>query len=221
MVDLGMYGAFQVDDVDKAQSDLPLINMFAKDVGEQLRIATDIEVLAYLFTGAHADNLGNTAGAISGDITLGVTNTPVTITSTNATEYIVWLNQVLDEANIPSEGRWCVVPASFCTALKTSDLKAANITGDSTGVIRTGLVGMVDRMKVYQNNNLPSGTGGGLASGETAIIAGTNEAATFAANITKTDTVKIPDSFGEYWRTLFVYGRAVVQSAALVNGVIN
>jgi len=75
-------------------------------------------------------------------------------------------------------------------------------------------------MKVYQNNNLPAGVAGGLAAGETAIIAGTNEGPTFAANITKTDTVKIPDSFGEYWRTLFVYGRSVVQPTALVNAIV-
>lgn len=221
MVDLGMYSAFQVDDVDKAQTDLPLINIFAKDAGERIRIETDREVLRYMSTGAAATNSGATAGAISGDIDLGITTAPVVITPANATEFIVLMNQVLDEANIPMEGRWCVVPAGFCTALKTSDLKAANITGDSTGVIRTGLVGMVDRMKIYQNNNLPSGVAGGLAAGETAIIAGTNEASTFAANITKTDTVKIPNSFGQYWRTLFVYGRGVVQDAALINAVVS
>jgi len=220
MVDLGMYAAFQIDDVDKAQSDLPLINMFAKDAGERIRIETDREVLAFMSDGAAATNKGATAGAISANINLGITTAPVAITATNATEFIVLLNQVLDEANIPMEGRWVVVPAGFCTHLKTSDLKAANITGDSTGVIRTGLIGMVDRMKVYQNNNLPAGVAGGLAAGETAIIAGTTEGPTFAANITKTDTVKIPDSFGEYWRTLFVYGRSVVQPTALVNAIV-
>lgn len=221
MVDLGMYAAFQVDDVDKAQSDLPLINMFAKDAGERIRINTDREVLSYMSTGAAATNKGATAGAISASIDLGITTAPVAITAANATEFIVQMNQVLDEANIPMEGRWCVLPAAFITALKTSDLKAANITGDSTGVIRTGLVGMIDRMHVYQNNNLPTGIAGGLAAGETAIIAGTQEAGTFAANITKTDTVKIPNSFGEYWRTLFVYGRAVVQDTALINAVVS
>jgi len=221
MVDLGMYSAFQIDDVDKAQSDLPLINLFAKDAGERIRIETDKEVLAYASTGAAATNKGATAGAITASINLGITTAPVAITAANATEFIVLMNQVLDEANIPMEGRWCVVPAGFCTALKTSDLKAANITGDSTGVIRTGLVGMVDRMKVYQNNNLPAGVAGGLAAGETAVLAGTNEASSFAANITKTDTIKIPNSFGEYWRTLFVYGRAVVQPTALVNAVVS
>lgn len=220
MVDLGMYSAFQIDDVDKAQSDLPLINMFAKDAGERIRIEIDREVLKYMSTGAATANKGGSAGAISGDINLGVTTTPVAITAGNATEFIVLMNQVLDEANQDMEGRWCVLPAGFCTALKTSDLKAANITGDASGVIRTGLIGMVDRMKVYQNNNLANGVNGGLAAGEFSVLAGTNEATSFAANITKTDTLKIPNSFGEYWRTLFVYGRAVVQPTALVNAVV-
>lgn len=221
MVDLGMYSAFQVDDVDKAQSDLPLISMFAKDAAERIRIETDKEVLKFMSTGADASNKGASAGAISGNIDMGITTSPVAITAANATEFIVQMNQILDEANIPSEGRWVVLPASFVAALKTSDLKAANITGDGTGVIRTGMVGMVDRMKIYQNNNLPNGVAGGLAAGETAVLAGTKEAGTFASNITKTDTLKIPNSFGQYWRTLFVYGRAVVQPTALINAVVS
>jgi hypothetical protein len=220
MVDLAMYTAFQVDDVDKVQSDLPLMNMFAKDAAERIRIATDIEVLEYLSTGAHASNKGATAGAISAGINLGVTTTPLVLTAANATEFVVQMNQVLDEANQNQEGRWCVLPAWVCTALKTSDLKAANITGDGTGVIRTGLIGMIDRMHVYQNNNLATGTAGGLASCEFGVLAGTNEAATFAAQITKSDTLRIPDSFGEYWRSLFVYGRAVVQPEALINAIV-
>jgi len=221
MVDLAMYSAFQIDDVDKAQADIGLINMFSKDAGERIRIEIDREVLLYLSTGADAANAGATAGALSASIDLGVTSTgPVAISATNATEFIVQINQVLDEANIPSEGRYVVIPAAFATALKTSDLKAANITGDPSGVIRTGLIGMVDRTKIYQNNNLAFGTDGGLEADEFSVIAGTTEASTFAANITKTDTLKIPDSFGEYWRTLFVYGRAVTQATALVNGVV-
>jgi hypothetical protein len=80
-------------------------------------------------------------------------------------------------------------------------------------VIRTGLLGQIDRTKVYQSNNLSRVTDG-LTYG-TYVIAGTREATSFAAQITKTDTLKIPDSFGEYWRSLFVYGRKVVQPTAL------
>ena len=104
MVDLGMYAAFQVDDVDRAQSDLPLINIFAKDAAERIRIETDREVLSFMSDGAAATNKGTTAGAISGNIDLGITTAPITITAANATEVIVLMNQVLDEANISIDG---------------------------------------------------------------------------------------------------------------------
>ena len=60
---------------------------------------------------------------------------------------------------------------------------------------------------------------GGEGSGDnvTRIIAGTKEATTFAAQISKIDQLQIPDSFGAYWRSLMVYGRSVVQDTALVN----
>lgn len=217
VIDQGIYTAFQVDDVEKAQADIEIVNMFAKDSGMRIKIETDREVMAYLALQAHADNAGATAGAISGSIDLGLitgAGGAIDITVDNAITKIVELNQVLDEANIPSEGRWVVLPAWYCALLKQGDLRRADVTGDGTGVIRNGLIGQVDRTMVYMSNQLLSATDGDT---ETSwyVQCGTKEAATFAAQVSKTDTLKIPDSFGEYWRTLFVYGRAVVQPQAL------
>lgn len=217
-IDQGVYSAFQVDDINKAQADIELVNMFAKDAALRIKIAVDVEVFAYIATLAHADNIGATAGAISGNVNMGAitgVGGAVDITSTTAIDKIVDVNQVLDESNIPSEGRWIVLPAWYCALLKKGDLKSADITGDSTGVIRNGLIGMVDRTMIYQSNNLLTATDG---DSETSwyIMAGTKEACTFASQVDKVDTLQIPDSFGEYWRTLFIYGRAVVQSSALV-----
>ena len=216
-IDQGVYSAFQVDDINKAQADIELVNMFAKDAALRIKINVDTEVLAYIATRADSDNAGLTAGAISGGIDLGLitgAGNSVDITTANAIEKIVDLNTVLDEANIPSEGRWVILPAWFCAMLKKGDLKAADITGDATGVIRNGVIGMVDRTTIYQSNLLHSATDG---DSETSwyVQAGTKEAATFASQVDKVDTLKIQDSFGEYWRTLFVYGRAVVQATAL------
>jgi len=217
LIDQGYYSAFQVDDVNKAQADIELVSLFAEDASHRIKIGVDKEVLAYIATRAATDNQGATAGAISGNVDLGVitgAGASEDITKDNAVEYIVDLNQVLDEANQPDEGRWVILPAWFCAMLKKGDLRAADITGDSTGVIRNGKIGMVDRTTVYMSNNLYSATDGDT---ETSwyVQAGTKEAATFAAQVDKVDTLKIPDSFGEYWRTLFVYGRSVVQPEAL------
>ena len=221
-IDQGYYSAFQVDDVNKAQADIELVNMFAKDAAQRIKIGVDKEVLAYIATRAAATNIGEFAGAISGDQSTYGTNLgdivgagkSVDITSTNAVDKIVDLNMVLDEANQPSEGRFALLPAWYCALLKKGDLQRADITGDATGVIRNGVVGMVDRTTIYQSNNLHSATDGDTEV-SWYVQAGTKEAATFASQVDKVDTLKIPDSFGEYWRTLFVYGRAVVQASAL------
>ena len=97
--------------------------------------------------------------------------------------------------------------------LKKGDLKAANITGDSTGVIRSGVVGMIDRTKIIQSNLLKTVTDGVQC---TYCMGGTKEATTFASQLTKTETLRIQDSFGDYMRGLAVYGREVVQPEALV-----
>lgn len=215
VIDKAKYVAFRVDDVDAVQTDIGLVNMFSQDASEKLKIAVDTEVLAYMATGAAAANKGATAGAISANINLGSAATnagSVAITAVNAVDQIVLMNQVLDEANQPSNGRFIVLPAWYCAMLKLGDLKRADITGDSSGVIRNGLIGMVDRTMIYQSNNLPHVTD---TNEIFTVIAGTKEATTFAAQISKTDTLQIPDSFGEYWRTLLVYGRSVLQSTAL------
>ena len=212
-IDQAKYLAFKIDDIDKAQSDLALINMWATDAAHQLKIAVDTNVLTYMVGKAQATyNIGIAAGKISGNINLGTTANAVQITSTNAVDKIVELGQVLDEQNIPSEGRFLVAPAWFCALLKLGDLKRADLTGDSTGVIRTGLIGQVDRFLIYQSNNLPTASDSGT---KYYIFAGTKEAMTFASQITKTETLRIQDNFGEYWRTLMVFGRKIVQDAAM------
>lgn len=189
------------------------MNKFSADAGERLKIAIDTDCLAYIQGKADAANRGTTAGALSGNINLGVDGTPLVITKTNATDIIVDINTVLDEANIPSENRYVILPAWFCALLKKSDLKQADITGDATGVIRSGVIGMVDRTKVIHSNLLPKGA---TTTDGFYCYAGTKEAMTFATQLTKTETLRIQDSFGDYMRGLAVYGREVVQPTSMV-----
>jgi hypothetical protein len=217
-IDQAKSWSFRLDDIDKVQSDLPLMDRFAADAGERLKIAIDQDCFEEVVGDADSSNKGNSAGAISGGIAMGATGTnggsAVSVTKTNATEKVVDANTVLDEANIPSENRWIVLPAWWCANLKKSDLKQADITGDGTGVIRSGVIGMVDRTKVIQSNNLYTATEGTATL--TYALAGTKEAMTFALQLTKTESLLIPTSFGTYMRGLAVYGRKVVQPTALV-----
>jgi hypothetical protein len=220
-IDQAFYTAFQIEDVEKVQSDVEMVNMFAKDASERVKIEVSREVLAYMSLLPAATNQGATAGAISADIDLGLilgVGASVTIDETNAIKKIVQLNQVLDEANIPSEGRWLTLPAWYCALLKLGDLRRVDVTGDSTGVIRNGLIGTVDNTMIYKTNGLLTATDGDTDL-STYVMCGTKEAASFAAQVTKTDTLKIQNAFGEYWRSLFVYGRAIVQDTAFASMV--
>ena len=116
----GKYWSFKIDDIDEVQTDVPLMNEWAADASERMKIVIDTDVLSYIAdfgTAGRVDaaNFGVTAGAISASIDLGTTSadgsTAVAITGGadgNAVDYIVYANQVLDEQNVPSEGRWIV-----------------------------------------------------------------------------------------------------------------
>lgn len=222
-IDQAMSWSFRLDDIDAVTTDLNLMNSFAADAGERLKIAIDLNVLTYVVGKADSNNKGTTAGLLSNNINLGVAGggngtTALSLTSENMTDFIVDCNTVLDEQNIPSENRWIVLPAWAVARLKKGDLKSADITGDGTGVIRSGVIGMVDRTKVIQSNNLYHVTEG---TAELFYpLCGTKEAITFALQLTKTETLRIPDSFGDYMRGLAVFGREVIQTVALVEGCV-
>ncbi len=198
------------------------MNLFVENAQKEMQVTIDTDCLLNWSTSADSDNMGSTAGVISGDVDLGVTNTPVTIdnagTNSNAVDFLLDLELVVREQNV-TEQMWVVVPNWYCSSMKAGDLRRADITGDGTGVIRSGLMGEVNGMTVYASNNLPSG--GGTATDETTVLAGTKEALTFALQLTESEVVRIPTSFGDYSRGLMVYGRSTPQPTALATGIIN
>lgn len=212
-----------IDDIDDLQSDLALVNEFTNAAAAQLAVEIDKEVLAYYASGPAAQNVGATAGALTGQINLGgalASSAGRSITggeAGTALQFILDANQVLDEQNIPSENRFIVLPSWYIAKLKSGVLRRADVTNDGTSVLRSGVVGMIDKFLVLRSNNLPwNGT-----YKNSQVLFGTKEALTFAMQLTKSETIRIPTSFGDYIRGLAVYGREVVQPKALGVGVVN
>jgi hypothetical protein len=217
LIDQGKYWAFQLDDVMDVQAAISMMGPWATNASEQLKIAVDTNCLAFILDKCAAENRGATAGAVSGNVNLGTVAAPVSITKANAIEYIVDLGQVLDEQSIPETGRKLVIPAWMAGQMKKSDLKAANITGDDTAVMRNGRIGMVDRFEVYVSNLLPNVTG---ATPSTTVYACTQAANTFAAQLTKTEQLRSQTTFGDLMRGLMVFGRACVNPVAMAQGQV-
>lgn len=216
-IDKGVYTAFQVNDVLQAQTDLNVIDMYSSDAAKQVNLKIDKEVLAYMPLQAAATNQGATSGAESASVDLGLiagAGASIVITKDNAITKIVEMGQVLDEAQIAEGSRWMTLPPWYCSMLKLGDLKRVDVTGDATGVIRNGLIGVVDGVKIYKSSQLLTATDGDTKT-SWYIMMGTNEAATFAAQLDKAESLMNPTDFGMYWRTLMIYGRKVVQDTAM------
>lgn len=214
LIDQGKYFAFNVYDVDKHQSDIGLMNEWSEDGSEQMKIAVDADILGAIFADAHAANAGANAGAISGDINLGTSAAPLTLTKSNIVDQIVDYGVVLDEQNVPESERAIILPAKACARIKTSELKDASLTGDGKSTLRNGKIGMIDRFTIYSSNNMS------YNSGKYDVIFCHKSALTFASQITNMETLKNPNDFGDLVRSLFVYGWEVIKPESMGHSVI-
>lgn len=228
-IDQAKYFNTILDDVMRQQSDLNLLSMWADDAAEQMKIVIDTAVLLGILNGATAvTNRGATAGKISAAINLGVTSTgPLSIVATapatgqvDILDCLLRLGQTLDEQNIPETGRWVVLPTWAATLIKKSELRQAYMSGDGTTILRNGRLGMVDRFTIYTSNLLPTGTAGNLAAGEYAIYAGHAHGLTFASQVSKVETLRSENTFGEILRGLQVYGYKVLDGTALTQAIV-
>jgi len=216
LIDKGKSWAFATNRVDEKQTDIKkYTEKWTEAASKDLKVAIDQDVLGDVYSSADSSNYGASAGAISGNINLGVDGgTSVQLSKSNVLDKIVECGQVLDEQNVPDEGRWLVVPAWMCSIIKLSDLKNTQITGDSVSPLRNGRIGEIDTFTVYKSNNLGTSTDGASATA-THVIFGTKHAITFASQLTENESIANPFAFGRYFRGLQVYGFKVVKPEAL------
>ena len=211
------------------------MNMFTEDAAKQLKISIEDEVFFNCFVteGPATANEGATAGAISAAYNLGTDTAPIDQSSAaNVLNAILRMSSVLDEQNVPEDGRWLVMTPFDRHLLMQSNLAQAYFTGDSSSTIRTGKIGMIDRFTVYVSNLLPRGaagkalvsgltdtaTGGTVSSAKVrrTMIAGTKAATSFAMTVNKTEPLRNQTDFGDIVRGLAVFGRKTVKPEALV-----
>jgi hypothetical protein len=233
-VNKGKYFGVQVNDVLDYQADMNLMNMFTEDAAKQLKIAIENEVFfnSFVTSGAATGNYGATAGKISAAYNLGTDTTPIDqATPQNVLNTILRMATVLDEQNVPEDGRFLIISPYDRQLLMQSTIAQAYFTGDQSSTIRTGKIGMLDRFSVYVSNLLPRGeagkalvaglsatSGGGAVTNAKARrtrIAGTKAAVSFAMTINKTEPLRNQTDFGDIVRGLAVYGRKVVKPEAL------
>jgi hypothetical protein len=238
-VNKGKYFGVQVNDVLAYQADMNLMNMFTEDAAKQLKIAIENEVFfnSFVTEGPSSANKGATAGQISAAYNLGTDTTPIDqATPENVLKAILRMSTVLDEQNVPEDGRFLILSPYDRHLLMQSSIAQAYFTGDQSSTIRTGKIGMLDRFSVYVSNLLPRGEAGkalvaGLSATSTGgavtnakarrlMVAGTKHAMSFAMTVNKTEPLRNQTDFGDIVRGLAVYGRKVVKPQALVTTIV-
>lgn len=235
-IDKAFYFGVNVSDVIEYQSKPELMSMFTGDAANQLKIAVDRDCFkGSLFDLATNDtpsyvaaaNKGATAGVISAAFDLGTDTAPISLTGANILQKITAMSAVLDEQNVPEDGRWLVITPYERNILMQSNLAQAQFMGDSSSMIRNGKIGMIDRFTVYVSNLLPTAAAnfdyngdayvanGGVCAKRHALIAGHKSALTFASQINKVENLPNPTDFGTLVRGLMVYGRKLVKTDAI------
>jgi hypothetical protein len=187
-----------------------------------LRDEFDAGVMAKLFAGCSSSGPDHIIGSDSAtaDATMAHATNSVDLlgsdgTGVDAIDLMARMARLLDDQNVPEEGRWFVAPPSFYEELAQSGSKLLSVDFNAgQGSIRNGLVssGKLRGFNMYKSNNVAATSN---ATGK--VLAGHMSSASTAQTITSTEVMRDPSSFGDIVRGLHVYGAKVLRPKALVS----
>ena len=221
VVDSAKAFKFIVDDIETNMSHVNFKEVASSSAAYALKDSYDAAVIATMFSGISSSSpdhvLGSdsatdlAAGTFDGtgnlDIGLGTSeHDPLDVMARMA--------RLLDEQNVPEEGRWFVASPDFYEVLGQASSKLLSVDFNAgQGSIRNGLVssGKSRGFDMYKSNNIASTSN---AAGK--CLAGHMSAVATANTILSTEVIRDPSSFGDIVRGLHVYGAKVLRSEALV-----
>ena len=225
IVDIANAFKFVVDDIETAMSHVNFREVATSSAAYSLRDAFDSGVIAEMFAGVSSSSPDHVVGAdaASASQTLaqhqGGSNSIDLLgsdgTGIDALDVMAFMARLLDEQNIPEEGRWFLAPPSFYEELSQSSSKLLSVDFNAgQGSIRNGLVssGKLRGFDMYKSNNVPATS---TCTGK--VLAGHISSTATAQTITQTEVLRDPDSFGDIVRGLHVYGAKVLRDDALVS----
>lgn len=199
-IDQAKYFNFAIDDVDKAQVNPKLMDAAMQRAAYSMNDVTD-KFLANLMYLAAVNNNGTN---------LGSDDSAVVPTKNDAYDYLVDLGTDLTEKDVPTEGRWVVVPAWYHGLLLKDSRFVGNGTDYNKALIEGGEVGVAAGFRVWLSNNVPN-----VSGGKYKIVAGTNAGASYAEQILETKAYTPEKRFADAVKGLHVYGGKVVQPKCL------
>lgn len=196
-IDQSKYFAFEVDDIERRQAAGNVMTAQAERAAYMLRDVADQYVAGLMSAGVDSGNQ-------VAEATLS--------TASDAYDLLVDLAVILDEDNVPQEGRWVVVTPAFHGLLLKDQRFVAS--GDAAGAAAraNGVVGDAAGFSVRKSNNAPDGPGVGAGK---QIIAGYPGAVTFADQIVSVEAFRLEKRFADGLKGLHLYGAKVIRPTGL------
>ena len=198
VIDQQKYFNVSIDDVDNAQTNPKLLNQFGSNASYALADVADKHV-AKAYLQASSTNL------------IGTDASPVALTPALAYEVLVDAGVKMDEANVPKQGRYVVVPPWF-VGLILKDPRFIG-TGSQTAdqVLYNGQVGHAAGFVVCMSNNVPN-----VSGQKYKIMAGIEDTMTFADQVIEMEAYRPQKRFADAIKGLHVYGHKVTRPDTMV-----
>jgi len=221
VVDSAKAFKFIVDDIETNMSHVNFKEVATSSAAYALRDSFDAAVLVTMFAGVSSSSPDHVLGADSatklaagvydgaGSIDLGVS------AETDPLDVLARMARLLDDQNIPEEGRWFVAAPDFYEQLSQSSSKLLSVDYNAgQGSIRNGLVssGKLRGFSMYKSNNIAA-----VSNATGKCLGGHISSTATAQTIISTEVLRDPTSFGDIVRGLHVYGAKVLRDEALVS----
>lgn len=223
IIDQAKYFYFALDDVDAAQAKGELKTAAMDEAAYGMRDVTDTFLADLIAASVATANIievpGGDNSSTSNPILLGTGAGDV-----DAYELLVDIGTRMNEANVPSGDRWCVVNpkfvalllkdarfTSFATAMSQSILKEGSSAGPSGGRL-PGMFKILTGMDIMVSNSVP------VSGSVYTILAGYKGAVSYAEQIAEgqPEAFRLQTGFADAVRGLHLYGGKVFRPSALV-----
>lgn len=201
-IDQKKYFAFKINDVAQAQANTSIMDAHLEKAKKAIEEVQDSFLLG-MHTAVDASNI------VASDAS------PITLGKTTIYADFVSLALKLKDADALSGNKtpWVVInPLIESYLLQSPEFIGAHNVADET--LREGAIGRIAGMDVLVSTNLTA------TAGKFYVLAGTNDAITFASQLAKIESLRDKDSFSDLVRGLYLYGAKTVQPTAIAKMVV-
>lgn len=204
LIDQAKFFNFTYDDVDDAQQAVNTMDEAMQRAAYRLKDAAD-----QFIAGHHIYAPADTG--------VGDDTTPLNALAANvAYKLLVDLGTKLDERDVPSDGRFVVVPPFFHAALLLDDRFVKTGGTNAEQRLVNGMVGEAAGFRVLKSNNTPN-----TSATKYKVIAGHPMAFSYAEQIVKVESYRVEKQFANGAKGLHVYGGRLVRPQAWAVGTVN